>query len=458
MKKSFLQLSILVSLLFILSCTGSKQYAKKARKLEKAGLHQDAAEFYYQSLRRNTKNIDARIGLRENGGKLLEDYLVSFFKANATGDHKKAVYGYLKAKNYHEKLESYKISLDFPSHYEGLFDESKASYLNKLYEEARVLKEKDQFFQAEEKLSEVVKIDANYKEASSLLTIAKAEPLYRKGQLAVEQGEYRKAYNLFTQVVRNDANYKDVKALQETALEESVFTVGVLPFENTSSYRNMGDRVSAHIVSEVSAAKDPFIRLVDRANTDKILAEQKLALSGLVDEKTAANAGQLLGVKAVLVGKVINYSQNKGRLNSEVKMAYEPHREKRYNSETKKSYYETVYRPVRYYEYQQQNEVALSFQYQLISSETGQILTTEVIEKNYADRINYSTYKGNYNKLTPDRRLTGIGFNNIRRSFIGKFNARRQLKSPDEIANTLFQKVANSVAIGIINYEQSRAN
>jgi len=119
----------------LFGCTGSRKYAKKARKLEKAGLYQDAAEFYLQSLKRNNSNVDARIGLRKNGEKLLNDYLKRFFSTNAMGDCKGAVYAYKKADDYHKLLEYYKINLDFPSHYRTLYDESKSAYLNTLYKE-----------------------------------------------------------------------------------------------------------------------------------------------------------------------------------------------------------------------------------------------------------------------------------------------------------------------------------
>ena len=184
--------------------------------------------------------------------------------------------------------------------------------------------------------------------------------------------------------------------------------------------------------------------MVDRENTDKIIEEQKLALSGILDEKTAANAGQLLGVKAVLIGKVIKFDASNGRLNRKYKQAFEPYRERKYNAETKKYYYETKYKSVSYYEYNQQNSVAFTFQYQLVSSETGQILVSNVIDKTYADQVNYSTYKGDYKKLTPEKRLSGAGFSSLRGNFINKFSARKNVKTTDEISNLLFQKVANT--------------
>ncbi|MBJ6723514.1 CsgG/HfaB family protein [Geomesophilobacter sediminis] len=47
--------------------------------------------------------------------------------------------------------------------------------------------------------------------------------------------------------------------------------------------------------------------LVERNRIDKVIQELKLGMSGLVDTKTAKEAGRMLGADAVIVGEVTNY-------------------------------------------------------------------------------------------------------------------------------------------------------
>ena len=54
---------VLALALIVAGCSGSKSYAKKAAKLDAAGLYAEAAEMYLQSAQRNQKNVDAKIGL-----------------------------------------------------------------------------------------------------------------------------------------------------------------------------------------------------------------------------------------------------------------------------------------------------------------------------------------------------------------------------------------------------------
>lgn len=62
------------------SCTGSKRYFKAAEKLEKQGLVNEAAEFYLESLKRNYKNTQARIKLKEVGQNMLIFYPHNFLE------------------------------------------------------------------------------------------------------------------------------------------------------------------------------------------------------------------------------------------------------------------------------------------------------------------------------------------------------------------------------------------
>ena len=67
-----------------------------------------------------------------------------------------------------------------------------------------------------------------------------------------------------------------------------------------SSGTVVADIISMELIKE-------GIDVVDRANTVQILNEQKLGLSGVIDETTAPKVGKLLGVNAIISGSVNEY-------------------------------------------------------------------------------------------------------------------------------------------------------
>jgi len=76
--KTFYYIFIIIGLVTI-SCTGSKKYFKAAEKLEKQGLLNEAAQYYYESLERKKSNTAARIKLKEVGQKHVNNLASSFF-------------------------------------------------------------------------------------------------------------------------------------------------------------------------------------------------------------------------------------------------------------------------------------------------------------------------------------------------------------------------------------------
>lgn len=50
-----------------------------------------------------------------------------------------------------------------------------------------------------------------------------------------------------------------------------------------------------------------YYDIIDRSQTQKILQEQSLGISGIIDESTAPSIGKILGVQAILTGSINEY-------------------------------------------------------------------------------------------------------------------------------------------------------
>jgi curli biogenesis system outer membrane secretion channel CsgG len=85
--------------------------------------------------------------------------------------------------------------------------------------------------------------------------------------------------------------------------------VAVVNFEDVAQYQGFeGDRralaaAAADVVSEALHNSGAFI-VVEREQLQHVLAEQNLGSSGLVTPKSAAKMGQLLGLQALITGKI----------------------------------------------------------------------------------------------------------------------------------------------------------
>jgi curli biogenesis system outer membrane secretion channel CsgG/Flp pilus assembly protein TadD len=436
--------------LLVVSCSGSKSFSKKAEKLDEAGLYAEAADMYLQSAQRNSKNIDAKIGLKKTGQQVLNDKLSVFFKNMAMGDSKgEAVSAYLEAKRYQEQVQRLGVVLEVPDHYKADFDRVKGEHLVDLYDQGQALLAKQDFRGAEQVFSQIAKLEPNYKDASSLQAVAYLEPLYRAGMSDLEGGRYRKAYDELSRVVEKDASYKDAASLRQQALTKGQYTIAVLPFTSDVKRAEITSRVQAHAMTSLVETKDPFLKVVDRENIDRILEEQRLGLSGIVDEQTAVRVGNLIGAQAVLMGSVIDYREEPGTLRRSTKDGFESYRVQQVNKETGEKYFITKYKPVRYSEFYQENKVVMSFSFRLVSLETGEVLASKVMDRQAEDHIYYATYDGNADALFPAKNGLVDAADRTRSDLRGLLSAPREMKSIATLGSELVRTACSTMASDI---------
>ncbi len=87
--------------------------------------------------------------------------------------------------------------------------------------------------------------------------------------------------------------------------------IAVVEFENKTSYGARLGSAAADILMTELVRTDRFI-LVERAKLSKLLEEQKLGLSGVIEPETAARMGRLLGAAAIITGAVSEFGVRTG--------------------------------------------------------------------------------------------------------------------------------------------------
>lgn len=457
MKASLIGLGCLL-LLLAAACSGSKSFSNKAAKLDASGMYAEAADMYLQSATRNAKNIDAKIGLKKTGQMLLNDKLSTFFKAFSLGQDKEAaVNAYLQAKQYQERVQRAGVNLEIPENYTTDFAQVKGEYLVQLYTSGHALLEQKDYAAAEATFAKIGKLEPGYKDAGSLQDIAYLEPLYLAGKAGLAAGQYRKAYTDLTRVLERNAQYKDASALRQQCVEKGQYAIAVLPFNSGNNKRQspQAATLQAYMTAALTDMNDPFIRVVDRDNIQRILEEQRLGMSGVVDESSAVSAGKLMGAQAVIMGTVITYTEIPGTTRRSTKEGYESYKVKELNPETKQYAEVTRFKPVNYTEYYTENKAVISFNFKLVSLETGQVLMSRVVDQEAGDHAWYASYSGNANALYPKQNGTVDTRNSARSSLGALLSAPREVKTTAVLGNELMRGTSASAAAAI---QQELAN
>lgn len=436
------------SLLLLIACNSPKSLTKKGNKLQTQELHQQAADYYCQALAKKADYIDAQIGLKTSGQRVVNKHLDDFFKSKNFGNKKAAVYHYLAATKYKEKVSQFNIELNIASHQTSDYKEILQEYISETYDIALNLLTQEAFKEAEKHFIEIDKLMPGYKDVSELKNTATYEPLYRSGTELLQAEHFRASYYQFEKI---PSSYKDTKELQALSLEAGIFTLSLMKFDNTTNKKGGASKVAAYLTERLMKLENPFIKLVDRKHTETIINEQLMGLSGQTTEGTAATAGNMTGVKAIVTGKLLTFSKEVSPLKKESKKAWRERSIKKLNEETGKHYYEKVYDKIRYKEYQASNKVNLSFQFQLISTESGAVLLTDIINVTKSSSIHYAQADHHYKDIVPGswkHMNSAHTSDEVSTSYSRKrqlhrlFGANKKLESVEQLSNQAYKHAA----------------
>jgi len=443
-KKYFLLLLTVLSV-FLAACSGTNKFYKRGTRLAEAGFHKDAADFFMRSAAANRSNVEARVALQKSGQITLDKMFDNFFVDYGNKEHKKVIDTWLAAESYKDRVTKYGAEIEMPDRYKSMFEESKEIYLSQLFAEGESFMNNENFAEAEKIFKEIKKLDPNYKNVAELKGVAIAEPKYRAGVNLFNQEKYRQAYLSFSEIEKLLPSYKDSKRYLEDCLLLGSFPLVIETFTNTSSNtEEVGSRISAFVTNAITNLNDPFIKVVDRKSLERIMEEQKLAMTGLsVGNNTV---GELVAASASVSGSVIEFNKNEGRPAKSVQNGFERFTVKKLNSEGKEILV-NEFRPVRYTEISQENSVSLSIQYQLVSIQTGQILFTDIVNVNTSDRMGYIAYQGNVNNLFPiaangQVNTSNAAVSNLRNMAQGK----RTILTVEKLSTELYRNAANKIA------------
>ncbi len=95
----------------------------------------------------------------------------------------------------------------------------------------------------------------------------------------------------------------------------SRLALAVIPFTGKGEAKELADPMTEEMIAQLVTLRR--FKVIERSALDKVLEEQSLQASGLVDEKTATNLGKLAGADAIVLGS-LNISKNHTKVSARV--------------------------------------------------------------------------------------------------------------------------------------------
>jgi tetratricopeptide (TPR) repeat protein len=455
-----LYIVILVFATLLYGCSASKMYAKRGDKLAAAGLYDEAVYQYKLSLSQDITNIRGRVGLKICGQKILDTKIDQFVRAHTSDKLKEAVYYYLEALKINDEIKVYKVELNFPESYNDDFLQDKKEYSEQLYNDGSQFFKKKQYDLAQQQFDELYKLDPKYKDVAKMKIRSIVIPTFEQAQIEYNNTNYKTAYALYSKVADLDNSYQNVQMLMADAKEKATMVIAMLPFDAKYSDRDEADALLGKIISGLTQNQSALISIIDQANTEKILRDQKLNVNSM---NAYGKIGLLLGAKYIITGKVISFEATKTPIRYMEKEGYESYKEKVFKKELNKTVEEINYRKVVYNEATGSFTMLCKFQYQLIETSTGKVIKSDVLTKEVRDDLHFITYNGIGENLYPNtiktvllpnlvNKIVNSGYNEIQ----GLLNARKQYRSEESLVNDVEDVISRAVCQQVFEVESNR--
>jgi TolB-like protein len=95
----------------------------------------------------------------------------------------------------------------------------------------------------------------------------------------------------------------------------SRLALAVIPFVGKGEAKEMAEPMTEEMIAQLVTLRR--FKVIERSALDKVLEEQSLQASGLVDDKTATNLGKIAGADAIILGS-LNITKNHTKVSARV--------------------------------------------------------------------------------------------------------------------------------------------
>jgi hypothetical protein len=163
---------------------------------------------------------------------------------------------------------------------------------------------------------------------------AAAARRFEDGQRAQAAGDDAAATRAFRECLALDPTNQDANTAYHAAKTRATRRLGIVPFlPDEPGDARLGLAIADATTAAVSRHPPELIELVTRTHLDQLLDEHELDSMSLVDPKTAASSGKLMGLQLLVSGRLSveksdsGWSEQPGQQTKEVREAGKPPRQ-----------------------------------------------------------------------------------------------------------------------------------
>jgi len=306
----------------------------------------------------------------------------------------------------------------------------------------------------DKKTKEPIKLDVrNYAQQYSQANEKAAESHYQEGLRLAQNpavDAQKQAAKEFKKADEYSPGYKDAASLYQKSRQAGIKRMAIIPFDDRSGKRGQYGAIPDIIVDEVistvlsDAGASEFLEIVSRDQLQRVLHEQQMGQSSMIDQATAVELGKVLGVHEILTGRItgIIYTPARTTEKNLKNTARVVVRTEKYVDDKGKTRERDVYGDVTAYftTYTKTSSASVSGSYQIIDVKTAAVKKSDSFSKKSSFSHEWAVFTGGDERALPKEI----------RALASKTEAYAPVE--DELVQQAARSLAKSLATSLIVY------
>lgn len=434
-----------VFLVGLISCSPQTKLLKQARIQDHAGMHEEAANLYYNVLLTDAKNKEARLGLQHNAQQVINDKFAKFSKQVIDGNIEDALKTYQYAQGYYRNANKVGVPLSWPTEYEEVQQDILREYTDKQFDLAVSLMQNRKFETAEKVFERMASFDSSYKNVSVLRLHTVLDPIYNKALSAYQKGEYKDAYFLFNKIVGIDDGYKDALRLRNQSQQQATAIVGVLPIGGQAITQLDIADLPAEVADRLSQQQGAYVKIADVRALQRELDNRGFSGFKTIEQAMEAARNLNLGYAVIIWFDSLAYTKSKPEIYS--RDAYEAVTESILNPYTNTYSNISRFKKATYTDKTESQQIWANVRVVVLQVKTQQVLLTETLKLHKSDELHAAVYKGNAANLYPAL-PEGNYLPHVSQEWRNMFaNPRKNLIPLTELSQQIMDELAERMAV-----------
>jgi len=321
------------------------------------------------------------------------------------------------------------------------------------YREGTILLMNEDFAPAAQALGDVFRVNPGYQDVRTLFIEARNEPVYRSALESFKNNRCREAYMAFNSIMEDaGGDYRDSRSMRTQALTCASYPVAILA-NPMPAHGADGRDFEGSLLQSILNKKDPFVKIHTLPSIDSRIHRSLVGATGSLNRTLLRDLHDRHGIKAVLILNFTQYDKTQGRREKVEKTGFL--REKFTNDQGEASYRDSE---VKYVEYSQRNQVALSLNFQLVATHNGEVLMSQRLNSTEQSQMNYAEFDGDTKNLYPaivrnnNHLIDERNFSSLQRLL----SADKDLAPVDKLRETVFVDLTSRIADALVKFNPER--